>query len=177
MAAKWALVAAVLLIVPVVYVSGSSEQESASKPGTPPLQQSSANSPVLSPADEMKTFVMPPGYHVELVASEPMIEEPILVDFDPKGRLWVVELVGYMQDLAGTHERDPLGRVSVLEDVDGDGKMDKKTVFLDRLVQPRALKVLDKGVLVGEPPNLWLAIDTNGDLKSDKKELVTADYG
>ena len=50
--------------------------------------------------------------------------------------------------------------------------MDKSTVFLDGLVLPRALKVLDHGVLVGEPPHLWLARDTNGDLKADTKELV-----
>src|SRR6478672_3303989 len=125
------------------------------KPWPPGLQQVSPDSPVLSPEDEMKTFFMPPGYHVELVASEPMIEEPILIDWDPDGRLWVIEELGYMQDLPATTEREPLGRISVLEDTNNDGKMDKKTVFLDGLVLPRALKVLDKGVLVGEPPHLW----------------------
>jgi len=120
---------------------------------------------------------MPPGYHVELVASEPMIQEPILIDWDPQGRLWVIEMIGYMQDIAATTEHEPLGRISVLEDRDGDGKMDKKTVFLDKLILPRALKVLDRGVLVAEPPNLWLARDTDGDLKADSKELVTDQYG
>ena len=57
-------------------------------------------------------------------------------------------MIGYMQDIAATTEHEPLGRISVLEDRDGDGKMDKKTVFLDKLVLPRALKVLDRGVLV-----------------------------
>ena len=71
----------------------------------------------------------------------------------------------------------PIGRISVLEDTNRDGKMDKRTVFLDGLVLPRALKVLDKGVLVGEPPHLWLARDTNGDLKADSKELVCDCYG
>ena len=82
-----------------------------------------------------------------------------------------------MRDIAATGEREPLGRISVLEDLDDDGKMDKKTVFLDKLVLPRALKVLDHGVLVGEPPNLWLARDTDGDLRADTKELVTNTYG
>jgi mono/diheme cytochrome c family protein len=134
-------------------------------------------SPVRSPDEEMKTFVLPPGFHVELVASEPMIEEPILVDWDTDGRLWVVELLGYMQDLPATNEREPSGRVSVLEDTNGDGRMDKKTVFLDGLVLPRALKVLERGVLVGEPPNLWLARDTNGDLRADTKEIVSNTFG
>ena len=55
--------------------------------------------------------------------------------------------------------------------------MDRKTIFLDHLILPRALKVLDRGVLIGEPPNLWLARDTDGDLRADTKELVTNNYG
>jgi mono/diheme cytochrome c family protein len=129
----------------------------------------------------MKTFVLPPGYRVELVASEPMIQEPVLVDFDPEGRLWVVEMLGYMPDIAATGEREPVGRISVLEDLNDDGRIeervDRKTVFLDKLVLPRALKVLDRGVLVAEPPNLWLARDSNGDFRADSKELVTNTYG
>jgi mono/diheme cytochrome c family protein len=147
------------------------------KPWPPGLQQVSNDSPVLSPQDELKTFFMPPGYHLELVASEPMIEEPILIDWDADGRLWVIEERGYMRDLPATGERDPIGRVSVLEDTNDDGKMDKKTVFMDGLVLPRALKVLDHGVLIGEPPHLWFARDTNGDLKSDTRELVVDTYG
>ena len=147
------------------------------KPWPPGLQPVSEDSPVLSPEAEMQTFFMPPGYHVELVASEPMIEEPILIDWDPDGRLWVVEQRGYMQDLTATNEKAPLGRVSVLEDTDGDGKMDKKTVFMDGLIQPRALKVLDHGVLIGEPPNLWLAHDTNGDLRSDRRNSSSIPTG
>jgi mono/diheme cytochrome c family protein len=133
--------------------------------------------PPLSPADEMKTFRLPAGFRVELVASEPLVEEPVLIDFDPDGRLWVLEMRGYMQDLPATNETAPVGRVSVLEDRDGDGRMDKKTVFLDGLVQPRALKVLDRGVLVAEPPHLWFARDTNGDLRADTKDEVSNAYG
>ena len=142
-----------------------------------PAASGAEQAPVLSPEDEMQTFRLPEGYRVELVASEPMIEEPVVIDWDTSGRLWVVEMLGYMQDLPATNEREPVGRVSVLEDVNGDGRMDKKTVFLDGLVLPRALKVLDRGVLVGEPPNLWFARDTNGDLRADIKTLVTDTFG
>ena len=146
--------------------------------GWPPALRSVSNeSPALSPEEQMKTFVLPPGYRVELVASEPMVEEPVLIDWDPRGRMWVIEMLGYMADIQATNEREPIGRISVLEDLNNDGKMDKKTVFLDKLVLPRALKVLDKGVLVAEPPHLWLATDTNGDLKADGKELVCDCYG
>src|SRR4051795_5228273 len=163
------------ILISTAVVSGYAYQNA--KPWPPGVQQVSDESPVLSPEDEMKTFFMPPGYHVELVASEPMIEEPILVDWDADGRLWVIEERGYMQDLPASNEREPIGRISVLEDTDNDGKMDKKTVFMDGLVLPRALKVLDHGVLIGEPPHLWLARDTNGDLKADTKELVVDTYG
>jgi mono/diheme cytochrome c family protein/glucose/arabinose dehydrogenase len=169
--------AAVILALLVV-VLAATEKVQPQAPVWPPQVQAVGNeSPVLSPDDEMTTFVLPPGYRVELVASEPMIEEPVLVDFDPDGRMWVVEMRGYMQNLPATSEREPSGRISVLEDLDDDGRMDRKTVFLDGLVLPRALKVLDRGVLVGEPPNLWLARDTNGDLRADAKELVTVTYG
>jgi mono/diheme cytochrome c family protein/glucose/arabinose dehydrogenase len=131
----------------------------------------------LSPADEMKTFVMPPGYRVELVASEPLIQDPILIDWDPDGRLWAIEMPSYMRDMTGSDEKSPSGRIVVLEDTNDDGVMDKRTVFADGLVLPRALKVLDHGVLVAEPPNLWLMHDTNGDLKADSKDLVTDQYG
>jgi glucose/arabinose dehydrogenase len=166
--------AAALLLAATV-VTGYGYQ--AGRPWPPGLQQVSDSSPVLTPEESMKTIFAPPGYRLELVASEPMIEEPVAIDWDLEGRLWVVEMPGYMEDMPATTEREPTGRVSVLEDTNGDGKMDKKTVFLDKLVLPPALKVLDRGVLVAEPPNLWLARDTDGDLRSDTKELVHDSYG
>ncbi len=143
----------------------------------PALQRVPEASPPLTPAAAMKTFNLPPGYRLELVVSEPMIQDPVFVDWDPDGRLWVVEMPGYMIDIQASRELEPLGRIVVLEDTNADGKMDKRTVFADGLVLARALKVLDRGVLVGEPPNLWLMKDTNRDLKSDTKELVTDLYG
>jgi mono/diheme cytochrome c family protein/glucose/arabinose dehydrogenase len=144
---------------------------------TPASQAAATTAPVLSPAESMKTFTLAPGYKVELVASEPMIQDPVVIDFDPDGRLWVIEMVGYMNTIAAANEHEPLGRIVVLEDTNDDGRMDKRTVFAEGLVLPRALKVLAHGVLVGEPPNLWLMRDTNGDLKADTKELVTDKYG
>ena len=79
---------------------------------------------------------------------------------------------GFMNNLAGTGEDVPNGRIVVLEDTNDDGKMDKSTVFLDSLILPRSVKVLEHGVLVAAPPNLWLVKDTNGDLKADVRELV-----
>jgi mono/diheme cytochrome c family protein/glucose/arabinose dehydrogenase len=136
-----------------------------------------APAPVLSPPDELKTIALPAGYHLELVASEPLVRDPVVIDWDGEGRLWVVEMSGYMNDIQATNEHDPSGRIVVLQDTNGDGKMDKRTVFAEGLILPRALKVLDGGVLVGEPPNLWFMKDANHDLKADGKELVTNGYG
>src|SRR6185436_3153851 len=143
----------------------------------PPAKPQMPASIALSPQDEMRTFSLPPGFRVELVASEPMIDSPILIDFDSDGRLWVVEMPTFLPDTSGRDSRDPINRVSVLEDTNGDGVMDKKTVFADQLVGPRALKVLEHGVLIGDPPNLWLMKDTDGDLKADSKELIVNTFG
>jgi len=167
----------VLVVCGLVTAAAFQSSSARSKAWPPGLQSVNEESPALSPEAERQTFFLPPGYHADLVASEPMVEDPVLIDWDPNGRMWVIEMLGYMQDLPATNERAPLGRISVLQDTNNDGKMDKKTVFLDGLVLPRALKVLDKGVLIGEPPHLWLARDTNGDLKADSKELVCDCYG
>ena len=137
-----------------------------------------AESPALSPAEALKTFTLPPGYRLELVASEPLVQDPIVMDWDADGRHVGGRDAGLRADLHTPEPNlDPIGRVVVLEDTNHDGVMDKRTVFADGLVLPRALKVLDHGVLVGEPPNLWLMRDTNGDLSADTKELVTDEYG
>jgi glucose/arabinose dehydrogenase len=159
-------------------VAGDAYQSSpANRPWPPAVQKTSGESPALSPEAALKTFHMPPGYRVELVASEPLIHEPVAIDWDTEGRLWAVEMPGYMADMTGSNEHDPIGRVVVLEDTNGDGRMDKRTVFADGLILARSLKILDRGVLVGEPPNVWLMHDTNGDLRMDTKELVTNQYG
>jgi mono/diheme cytochrome c family protein/glucose/arabinose dehydrogenase len=164
-----------ILFVLVTAVTTRARQPAVAWP--PPVQKVSAASPVRSPEDELKTFFLPPGYRLELVAAEPLVEDPVAIDLDADGRLWVVEMLGYMPDAAARGERDPVGRVVVLEDTDDDGRMDRRTVFLDGLVLPRSIKVLEHGVLVAEPPNLWLARDTNGDLRADTKDLVRKDYG
>jgi mono/diheme cytochrome c family protein/glucose/arabinose dehydrogenase len=159
---------------PVASVAGT-----AKTPGNiwTPVKKAGPTSPALTPQDELKTFSLPPGYHAQLVAAEPLIESPIIIDFDPDGRMWVLELQAFLPDTSGRDTQDPICDVAVLEDTNGDGAMDKRTVFADHLVLPRALKVLDHGVLVGEPPNLWLMKDTNGDLKADTKDSVYKNYG
>ncbi|HEU4720595.1 MAG TPA: PVC-type heme-binding CxxCH protein [Gemmatimonadaceae bacterium] len=137
----------------------------------------SAVTPVYTPEQELARFTAQPGYRIELVAAEPLVQDPVAIDFDPDGRMWVVEMRAYMPNLQGTGEDRPVGRIVVLDDTDDDGRMDRKTVFMDSLVMPRAVKVLSQGVLVAEVPHLWLVRDTNGDGRADTKELVRDDYG
>ncbi len=143
----------------------------------PPVRKTPEKAPVLSPEEAKKTLVLPPGYRAELVASEPLVIDPIAIDFDADGRLWVLEMPGFMSGPGGANTRDPINNVVVLEDANNDGVVDRRTVFADKLVLPRALKVLATGVLVGEPPNLWLMKDTNGDLRADTREVVSNTYG
>ena len=149
----------------------------AQKPWPPPVTKTPEKAPVLSAEQELRTFVLPPGYHAQLVAKEPLVVDPIWIQFDPDGRLWVLEMPGFASEANGTNSREPVNDLAVLEDTNNDGVMDKRTVFADKLVLPRAFKVLANGVLVGEPPNLWFMKDTDGDLKADTKELVSNAFG
>ena len=128
--------------------------------------------PVLSAEDEAKTFKLAPGYRAELVACEPMVQCPIFFEFDPEGRIWVVEYQGYMRDVQGSGEGDPICRVVVLEDTNADGKADKSTLFLDKLVMPRSFAFVKGGILLQEPPKLWFCADKDGDLRCDGRTQV-----
>lgn len=133
-------------------------------------------SPPLSPEQALQTFRLPEGFRIELVAAEPLVDSPVAMAFDPEGRLYVVEMRGYMRTYDGVGEGEPTGRIVLLEDTNGDGRMDKRTIFMDKLVLPRAIALVRDGVLVSEPPVLWFVRDTNGDGVADAKEVVARDY-
>ena len=134
-------------------------------------------SPPLSAEEALRSFKVAPGYRIELVAEAPLVRHPTVLQFAPDGRLWVVEMTGYMEDFDGTTEAQAKGSVVVLSDTDGDGRMDKRTVFLDNIILPRALVLHRDGALVGAPPHLWFCRDTDGDGKADEKTEVATDFG
>ena len=111
--------------------------------------------PLLSPEEALKKFKIAPGYQINTVAHEPDVQSPVALQFDPDGRMWVLEMRAFMPNPEGRGEDQPLGRISILEDADGDGVAEKAKVFLDGLVMPRAFLLVQGGVLVAEPPKLW----------------------
>ncbi len=132
--------------------------------------------PYLTPAEEAQTFVLPRGYHLELVVSDPIIREPVVAAFDGNGRMFVAEMRSYMQDIDGRDEHAPVGRVSLHWSSKHNGVYDRHTVFVDHLVLPRMILPLADGVLVNETDSddIWLYQDTDGDGVADKKTLVFA---
>ena len=134
-------------------------------------------SPALSPEESMAHFQLEEGLKIELVAAEPMIEEPVAITFDEKGQLWVVEMRGYMMNIDMEGEELPNGRVVVLSDQDQDGRMDQRRVFADSLVMPRAIAVLSDGVLIAEKKPLWFYKDIDGDGIAEGRVLVDSIYG
>lgn len=133
--------------------------------------------PALSPEEALKTFTVAPGFRIELVAAEPLVRDPVVIQFAPDGKLWVVEMTGYMPNVDGIGEDKPIGTIATLEDTDGDGRMDKRTTFADGLVMPRAISFVDDGVLVAAPLMLWYMKDTNGDGVADQKTEINTNYG
>src|SRR5690606_1277097 len=120
------------------------------------------------------TFQLEEGFSLELVASEPLIEDPVAMTFDSRGRIWVVEMQSYMLDLDGNGEEKKISRIVILEDEDSDGKMDRSKVFLDSLAMPRAIALTEDGVLYAEPPNLWFV--ENIEDSPGKKTLIDSTY-
>lgn len=145
-------------------------------PANPELKFKLPPPPVLTPQEELKTLKLPKGYKAQLVASEPMIETPVEISWDDQGRMYVCEMRGYMNDINAAGEDQPICRISRLEDTDGDGVMDKATVFVDKLLMPRGVMALGDGVLVAEPPNLTFYHDTDGDGIADKHEVISTAY-
>lgn len=131
---------------------------------------------VRSPTEELATFALQPGFRIELVASEPLLADPVQAVFDADGRLWVVEMHSYMRDVDATDERRKDGQIAVLRDRDGDGRMDERMVFLDGLALPRGVLPLPGGALVIAPPELWWVRDRDGDLVPEGHDVVCAGF-
>ena len=124
------------------------------------------------PAEALKKFQIKEGFRIELAASEPEVVDPVSMAFDADGRLYVVEMIGYSE-----HREDKLGRVRLLEDVDGDGVFEKATIFAKGLPWPTAAHCWKGGVFVVVTPELLYFRDTDGDGVADEKEVIYTGFG
>ncbi len=141
--------------------------------------------PPTEPGDAEATFEVEPGFRVELVAAEPLVMDPVGMSFDERGRLFVAEMRGYNQGnrvpcsdarkLA--METEKLGCVKLLEDIDGDGRFDKHTVYVDDLIWPNGVFAYDGGVFVAAAPDLLYCKDTDGDGRADIRDVVLTGFG
>ena len=129
--------------------------------------------PPLSPAEAVAKMTVPEGFSVEVVASEPDVMNPVAMFIDEKGRYWITESFEYPRREPGPG-RD---RIKVLEDTDGDGKVDKVTVFAEGLNIPSGIAVGYGGVWVANSPDILFLQDTDGDLKADKQEVIVTGFG
>ena len=131
--------------------------------------------PALHPLETQKKIKVPKGFEVRLFASEPEVVNPVAMTWDERGRLWVVELYEYPKGAKkGEKGRD---RIKILEDVDGDGKADKVTVFADGFSLATGIALGNGGVYLGAAPNLYFLEDTNGDDKADKTTVLKTGFG
>jgi len=133
-----------------------------------------APSDFLSPEESLEKFYLPEGYRIELVASEPMVNEPVAIAWDGNGKMYVAQMDTYMQTVDADGEDEPFSQIKLLEDLDGDGKMDKSTVFIDSLLLPRMILPLDDRLIVNETYSydLWSYRDTDNDGVADEKIRV-----
>jgi putative membrane-bound dehydrogenase-like protein len=115
-------------------------------------------------------FDIADGFSIELVVAEPLISDPVAMEIDEEGRMYVVEMHGYPLDLAG------FGKIKMLSDTDGDGYPDKSTVFADKLILPTGIMRWKKGFLVTDTPDVLYLEDTNGDGKADIRKTILTGF-
>ncbi len=138
---KYKLLQSSLLVLPMLVITCTVPKSSAPvQADQKPVFNANPSPAYLSPQESLKTMHMPEGYRLELVASEPMIKEPVAIAWDGNARLYVAEMLTYMLDADARGEQQPISRISLLEDTNNDGKMDKSSVFIDSLLLPRMIQ-------------------------------------
>lgn len=126
--------------------------------------------PPMTPAESLAAIHLRSGFTVELAAAEPLVADPVAVDFGADGKLWVVEMHDYPTGLDGHWK--PGGRIKFLTDTNHDGRMDTATLFLDGIPFPTGVTAWGNGALVCAAPDILHAEDTNGDGRADKVEKL-----
>ena len=138
------------------------------------LRAAYTSSPVLDAQEAISKMKIESGFEIRLVASEPMVNSPVAMNFDSRGRMWVLEMEGYMTDSVGSQEDKPGGKIVILEDTNHDGTADTRKLFIDSLVLARSICLIGDGILIAEPPKLWYYTIQND--RPVKKQLVDTAY-
>ncbi|HEY1784659.1 MAG TPA: PVC-type heme-binding CxxCH protein, partial [Pirellulales bacterium] len=146
----------------------SANSATATKPDA--HDDAAAPEPPLSPEQALAAFGTDPGLRVELVAAEPLIDSPVALAFDARGRMYVVENRGYPTG------PETAGRIALLEDTDADGTFDRRTEFAEGLSFPNGLMPWRDGLLVTCAPDLIYLADTDGDGHSDRREVLLTGF-
>ncbi|MEL6924252.1 MAG: PVC-type heme-binding CxxCH protein, partial [Bacteroidota bacterium] len=154
----------------LAYVAEDSIPNYEQRDPAPKLQQP------LAPEASMQHIQLPPGYSLSLFASEPDLINPIAMNWDERGRLWVIETADYPNNI---NVEDGIGsdQIKICEDTDGDGKADKFTVFADQLSVPTSLVFSNGGVIVSQAPHFLFLKDTDGDDKADLRQKIISGWG
>jgi putative membrane-bound dehydrogenase-like protein len=129
----------------------------------------------LTPEESMSLIQVPVGFELQLFAAEPDVVNPIFMNFDEKGRLWVIETVDYPNEIKDDDKGDD--RIKILEDTDGDGKADKITIFAEKLNIPTSFTFSNGGIIVSSAPSFLFLKDTDGDGKADVRETMITGWG
>ena len=129
----------------------------------------------LTPEQSMSLMQVPVGFELQLFAAEPDVVNPIYMNWDERGRLWVIETVDYPNEL----KDDDIGddKIKILEDTNGDGKADKFTIFADKLNIPTSFTFINGGIMVSCAPSFIFLKDTNGDDKADVRQNLLTGWG
>lgn len=122
-------------------------------------------------SDALATMQVADGFKIEMIAAEPLISSPVDMEIDEYGHMYVAEMHGYPLDKSGS------GNIVMLADTDGDGIMDKRTVFKDGLMLPTGILRWKKGILVTDSPNMLYLEDSNNDGKADIVDTVLTGFG
>ena len=138
--------------------------------GCAPSTTTPGEGPPYAPEEALTTFEIEEGFRIELVAAEPLVRDPVAMDIDENGRIFVVEMPGYPLDTGGS------GRVKLLKDSDGDGQPDDAVVFADGLTLPTGIMRWKNGVIVTDPPDVLYLEDTDGDDRADRREVMLTGF-